>query len=114
MGAVADLITKPDPAENAIKAHDRMVISNKALAEALGFTEEDMPEPLEMAKPIEKTIAAQSEEYLSLKEREEKLARSKGPERGFDERRRLEIELMEELHRFNSRGTNSDSHPKVN
>ena len=43
-----ELITKPDPAANAVLAWDRMSISNHALAEALGFNEDDMPSALEV------------------------------------------------------------------
>ena len=43
-----DLITKPDPMANAILMHDRFAISDAALREAGGATEEQAPEILEI------------------------------------------------------------------
>lgn len=43
-----DLISKPDPFPNALQAHDRLIISNKALRTAGGFTDSDAPSELEI------------------------------------------------------------------
>lgn len=43
-----ELITKPDPMQNAVQLHDRFVLSNRALLKAGGFSEEDQPDSLEV------------------------------------------------------------------
>lgn len=44
----SDLIAQPDAESHAVEAHDRNAISNAALRKALGFGEDDAPEPLEL------------------------------------------------------------------
>lgn len=44
----ADLVVHPDRGENAQQAHDREVISDQALREALGFSDEDAPDEAEL------------------------------------------------------------------
>jgi hypothetical protein len=63
-----------------------------------------LPEAAAILKPIAKAVAVENKPGASLREREEKLTGEKGPERSFDERRRMELELMEQLHKFNSAG----------
>ena len=42
-----DLVTHPDRSQDALQLHNRLVISDQALREATGFTEEDAPDELE-------------------------------------------------------------------
>lgn len=102
-----ELVNHPDRAENAVKAHDRIAISDQALRDSLGFPETAAPDEAEVQQRIERESAKSGRDPGSVRgpestrerEPESSVTASARPPLVGEELARLERTLLERLQR---------------